>query len=392
MVPSNSGEMVMTAPRNRLYPGLLFLVSVFLLTGCGGQHSTLQSFLDTPRHHASNGFNFLNRGQVSDAEREFQSALRLDHSFSQAHCGLGLIAGIREDYPLAFQSMALARRYAKTDEDRAMFAVGEMRLYTMKKGKGWLDHVEVFFQDATKSVAESPEAYYYLGVAYKEAYRFQDAEKAFKKVLALNSRLFWQAKRESRVIRKVIKAMPESPVGKRIALRNAITRADVAALVVEELKLDRLYRELARHEKGFRLPRGLHAQSELPALPADVRTHPSRADIEIALQLGVHGLGCFPDGSFRPEQPVTRAEYAEIMGSILTIIRRDPTLSKRFSGKTSPFSDIRNSDPFYNAVMLCTVETAIMEPREGVFNPWGNISGADAVLSLRELKKALDIH
>jgi tetratricopeptide (TPR) repeat protein len=382
----------MNTPRRWLYPGLLFLGSLFLLTGCSGQHWTAQSFLDTPKHHTSNGFSFLDRGQMSDAEREFDAALRLDSSFSQAHCGLGLIAGTREDYSRAFQSMALARGYAKNDEDRAMVAVGEMRLHTMKKGKGWLDHVEVFFDDAVKSKPDWPEAYYYLGFAYKQSYRFQDAEKAFEKVLALNSQLFWQAKRESRVIRKVISAMPGSLVGKRVALKNGITRGDVAALVVEELKLDKIYQESARHKKGFGLPQGLHEQRKLPAVPADVKAHPLRRDIEIALSLGVRGLGCFPDGSFRPEQPVTRAEYAVIMGSILTIIRQDPTLRTRFSGKTSPFSDMGNDDSFFNAVMLCTVETDIMEPREAVFNPWGNISGADAVLALRKLKKALDIH
>ncbi len=382
----------MNTPRSWLYPGLLFVVSVFILTGCSGQHTTLQSFLDTPKHHASNGFSFLVRGQMSDAEREFQAALRLDHSFSQAHCGLGLIAGIRKDYPLAFQSMALAKHYAKTEKDRAMFAVGEMRLHTMKKGEAWLDHVEVFFEDAIKNVPDSPEAYYYLGLALKQAHRFQDAEKAFKKVMALNSRLFWQTKRELRIVRKVISAMPGSLAGKNIALKNAITRADVAALVVEELKLDKIYQELARHEKSFRLPQGLHEQSELPALPADVTAHPLREDIEIALQLGVHGLGCFPDGSFRPEQPVTRAEYAVVLGSIMSVIRQDPTLTTRFSGRASPFSDIGNDDPSFNAVMLCTAEMAIMEPGEGVFNPWGNISGADAVLALRKLKKVLDIH
>jgi len=384
---------MMDRRKNRVHQALLPVICVFLLLGgCTGRHTTLQSFLDTPNHHASNGFSFLNRGQMSDAEREFQAALRLDHSFSQAHSGLGLIAGIKGDYPLAFHSMALARDYAKTDEDRAMFAVGQMRLYTMKKGKGWLDRVEASFQEATKSVADSPEAYYYLGVAFEQAYRFKGAEKAFEKVTALNSRLFWQARRELRLVKKIIKAKPGSFVGKSIALKNTITRADVAALVVEELRLDKIYQDLARHEKGFRLPQVLHKQSEPPGLPADVKGHPLRADIEITLQLDLHGLGCFSDGFFRPEQPVTRAEYAVIMGSIISIIKQDPTLNTRFSRKVSPFSDIGNSDPSFNAVMLCTAGTPIMEPREGIFNPWGNISGADALLALRKLKKALHIH
>lgn len=384
---------MMDRRKNRMHQSLLPVLCVLLFFGgCAGRHTTLQSFLDTPSHHTSNGFSFLNRGRMIDAEREFQAALRLDHSFSQAHCGLGLIAGIKGNYPLAFQAMALARNYAKTNEDRAMFAVGEMRLYTMKKGQGWLKRVKASFQEATKSVAESPEAYFYLGIAFEQAYRFKDAEKAFEKVTTLNSRLFWQAGRALRLVKKIIRAAPGSLVGKRIALKNTITRADVAALIVEELRLDKIYKDLARHEEGFRAPQVLHTRSEPSGIPADVKTHPLRADIEIALQLGVHGVGCYPDGSFRPEQPVTRAEYAVIMESITSIIRQDPTLNTRFSRKISPFSDIGNSDPSFNAVMLCTSGMAIMEPREGVFNPWGNISGADALLALRKLKNALHIH
>ncbi len=378
--------------KNWLHNGFFVTVSVLLfLAGCAQEHMTLQSVLDTPGHHASNGFQFLARGHVEDADREFQAALQLDNSFSRAHCGLGLIAGMRGDFPQAFQSMDLAKKYAKTGEDRATVSVGEMRLYSMQKGEGWLARVRSSFEDAVRSEADWPEAWYYLGAAYKQAYRFYGAEKAFNKVKDLHSRLAWQARRELRGVKKIIRAMPESSVGKSIAVKNVITRADTAALLVEELKLDKVYEDMVRNGNDLPSAAGVQRKTGLAAVPPDVKAHPLRPDIEIALQLNVNGLGCFPDGSFGPEQPETRAGYAMIMGDIMAIIRQDPTLKKRFIGKASPFSDIGNEDPFFNAVMLCTKETSIMEPGTGIFNPEGPVSGADAVLILRKLREELGI-
>lgn len=375
------------------YRGLLFVMCiVFPLAGCVQQHITLQSFLDTPKHHVSNGFKFLDYGHIDDAEREFKSALRLDKSFAQAYCGLALVAGTRGDFSHAFDSMETAKRYAKTPVDKARVAVAEMRLYTMERGKGWLRHVRSCFSDAMGNISDWPEAYYYLGIAYKQAYRFNDSAETFRKVKEMHSRLADQAGRELKTLKEIIRAMPGSPWGRRIAIKKFVTRADVAALLIEELRLDKIYENMSM--RGRPLP-GSSPQQRKPvayAVPADVVKHPLRSDIVDALRLKVKGLECLSDGNFWPEQAVTRAEYAVIMGSIIATIRRDPTLSTRFSGKASPFFDVGNDEPFFNAVMLSTSETGVMEPKRGFFNPWEPVSGADAVLAVKKLKEELGVY
>ncbi len=171
-----------------------FLYSVFLgclLTspaffGCAPRTEIPENVLNTPMHHTSSGFKLIQKGYLYDAEREFNLALELEPHYSPAYRGLGLIYGQNRDYEQAFEAMDKARDYAKKSEDKALACVGLMRLYTMRKGEGWLKDVEKNFADAISSVQDLPEAYYYMGLAYKEADRIPDSEKALKKVLQIN--------------------------------------------------------------------------------------------------------------------------------------------------------------------------------------------------------------
>ncbi|PIQ96416.1 MAG: hypothetical protein COV67_09695, partial [Nitrospinae bacterium CG11_big_fil_rev_8_21_14_0_20_56_8] len=64
-----------------------------------------------------------------------------------------------------------------------------------------------------------------------------------------------------------------------------------------------------------------------------------------------------------------------------------------FIGAGSPFPDLRNDLPYFNAVMLVTTR-GIMKSAEmstGEFQPQGTVSGADALLIIRELKNALKL-
>jgi len=66
-------------------------------------------------------------------------------------------------------------------------------------------------------------------------------------------------------------------------------------------------------------------------------------------------------------------------------------LATRFIGSVSPFPDLRNDLPYFNAVMLCTTRgiMAAKDLKSGEFDAMGNVSGAEALLSLRVLKTQL---
>ncbi len=371
---------------SELYFPLFLACCVFLLSlgGCTQGHLRMETLLDTPEHHVSTGFRLLDRDRIADAEREFDLALHLDASNAKARCGLGLIQARKGDFLEALKSMNLAGKNAKTEKDKAIIHIGYMRIYTMQKGKAWLKNVEENFDDAVGRAKDFPDAHFYLGMAYMEAYRFRKAEKEFKKVKELHARLMEEADRELKTVSKIIVARPGSITGKKIAILKRITRAETAAMLVEELKLKALM-EKAR-------PRTYGEPSISTPLISDWKTHPLKKEIDAILALDIEGLKRAPGGSFLPDQSITRAEYAMAMGDIMMTLKKDPTLATRFTGKSSPFSDVRNDEPYFTAVMLCTEGTGIMEPKYGVFNPAGGVAGADALLIIRRLKEELRVY
>ena len=178
----------------------LLVPLVFL--ACSSSSKVQERVLNTPEHHAYNGFVLFEKGYLFDAKREFKLALRLNPNYSNAHLGLGLIYGKEKRFKLALDSMCSARDDAKTEESRALAYVGFMRLYTMKGGEGWLDKVKERFYDSLHYKEDLPEPYYYMGIAYKKANRLYRAKNDFKKVLEINKGLVAESKEELKSLGK----------------------------------------------------------------------------------------------------------------------------------------------------------------------------------------------
>ena len=79
---------------------------------------------------------------------------------------------------------------------------------------------------------------------------------------------------------------------------------------------------------------------------------------------------------------------------VISTITNDTSLATKYIGNVSPFVDVRNDIPYFNAIMVCTTK-GIMEPkmdiRQDIFDPRGSVSGADALLAIRRLKEDLEI-
>lgn len=195
---------------------LVLACGVWLFLGACAPRPGLypESTLGTPEHCVFNGFVLLKMGRPEDAQREFEQALRLDPKCSGAHRGIGWVAGGRGDFPAAFAAMAQAKEAAVQDEDKALVEVGFMGLYTMQKGPDWIQRVERSFFAARAIIEDLPEAYFQLGVAYKQAQRFVEAEKAFQRVIELDRTLVPEAKEELESLRRLMSPKPTSTPGR----------------------------------------------------------------------------------------------------------------------------------------------------------------------------------
>ncbi len=383
--------------RNILFvPGIICIIMI--LASCGPKAMAPKAELDTPVHHVNNGNKLLESGKIMDASREFARAVELDPKYSPAYVGSGLVSGMKKDYASGFEMMKKANGYAMGKAQKLNVHIGYMRLYIMGKepvDKNWLSRVENRFSQAVKIDQQMPEPYFYMGMAYKNAFDFKKAASQFSKVLDINKRLIHKADREYAIIQKIQRAMPGSSVGKKISLLDRITRADIAALFIEELSVDKIYRKktLKKFDTGFKSPDSYSIITRNNNLPqaTDIKNHVLKADMDAVIAAGIHGLLPYPDHTFKPDKIITRAEFVMMIEDILIKITGDNALATKFIGSPSPFPDVRNDLPYFNAAMVCTTRNILQTGKlaTGEFDPMGPVSGAEALLSIRMLKSQL---
>ena len=368
---------------NGLFPwtkrGFLAATFFLLLCGCGPQTGGYPfRELDTPDQRAFNGFAFLRKERPADALREFGQALHLRPKFSAAHRGMGLAQGMNKDFPRAFASMSLAEAHAQNDLDRALAEVGMMSLHRMEKGEGWLVLAEGRFEQALAYSDGLPEAYMELGLACKQAHRYADAERAFRKVLELNKTLLNEARGELEILEKIRTARPRSALGKEVVLVRRINRAESAALLAREFPVEQIA------DRG-----GLHKAEPLPAGPPELLNHPMKEEILLVLQLHIQGLRLLPDGSFAPDLYLTRAGFATVVADLLERGSASAELREKYARAHSPFRDVRSTSPYFQSIMICYDWGGVMKGWEGYFHPMETLSGVDALLILRQAEKKL---
>ncbi len=378
---------------NNLVALFICFTAVLLLISCGPQARIPTSQLDTPEHHTYTGLRLLDQAKYADAEREFKLAVELDPKYSKAYTGMGLVKIATGDFAASWEGLKLGWKYAKSDEEKLFVYVGRIRYYTeAKPDKKWLELAKDEFDNAVLTDAKHAPAYYFMGLAYKSALEFDAAGKMFAKVLELKTDYISEADVQWNLIQKIQRAMPGTITGKIIAVVDRITRADAAALFMEEMKIDVLYkkRTIKTFDTSFK-DSGKAAAGPARITAKDIANHPLKADIEGILEIGVRGLENYPDGNFHPTEIVTRAAYAMMLEDILIKVSGDNSLATKFIGSTSPFPDLRPDLPYFNAIMVVT-SRGIMEAKDmtsGEFAPLNPVPGVDALLIIRKIKQEL---
>jgi hypothetical protein len=119
-------------------------------------------------------------------------------------------------------------------------------------------------------------------------------------------------------------------------------------------------------------PLALPAPSLAQTSFSDVQGNWAQSCISELTQRGI--ISGYPDGSFRPNNPVTRAEFASMVGKAFPTAARVRTATQ--------FVDVPSSFWAYNAITFASQTGFLSGYPGGVFNPAQNIPRAQVLVSL----------
>ncbi len=379
---------------------LMAVVVALVVSGCGPKAAPSTSPLDTPEYHYNQGLKYFEKEQLDDAMREFQRASDLDPKSPLGYIGKGLVFGQKGDFKAAFENM----EKAKSNESKGIEArIGMIRLDSLRmikepgKAKTLIKDAESEFKAANEKEPNNARLHYYMGMAYKVDLDFDKAATMFRTVLDMNKDFVGEANAEWAVIQKIQRAAPGTEIGNKIALIDKIDRADVAALFDQELNLEKLFtkRGTKTYDTTFKAPTEsstkITPETTVKMEPAtDIQDHWLKPSIDTILRLQVRGLEAGPNHKFDPDKLITKAEFAVMLEDILIKVTGDEKLATKFLGATSPFPDVRNDQYFFSAVMTATSRNFLeADKATGEFKPGEPVSGADALLTIREFKNQL---
>jgi Tfp pilus assembly protein PilF len=418
--------------RTLIFP-FLICTAILSLISCGPKTRVAVSQLDTPGHHTFTGLKLLDQEKYPDAQREFKMAIQLNNNYSKAYTGLSLVNIFTGKLDAAAENLTLASKYATSDEEKLFANVSRIRYYGISKSDPkWLEMAKSQFNEAVKIDPKCSPAYYYMGMAYKDSLEFDPAGQMFATVIQLKIDHIADATNQLNFLQKVQKAKPETQAGKKIALVEQITRADAAALFIEELKIKGIYNKLtpkapenpvkdvqsvatdtkdagkvpvdikdaekasANVKDAEKTPVDMKPAEKVPAeVPApvkltakDISDHPLKTDIEGILETGLRGLETDPKGNFNPGEIISRGEYAIMLEDILIKLTGEKDLAARYVNSKSLFPDVPADMPYFNAIISVTSK-GIMEAKDAKtkeFAPLKPLSGVEALLIIRKLK------
>ncbi len=354
---------------------------------------------DTPGRHLLSGMAALDKVDITSARAELERAVYCDEGYSAAYDGLAIArafdaarsVGTESEKGEREKALALIReagRRARTAEDTFDNYVAIIRVNTIMGGPGWVAKAEDAYERANRITVgdqgliyyEGVESlHYFMGIAYLKACEFQKARNTLARVLDARTNGKWQdpadkAWKRTDKVSRALAGTPEGYAGRKVAVQDFVTRAELSALLVEGLKID-------------------PSPPGIGVAPLDVAGSPFKTDILTVLKWKTRGLELKYDAPskaylFAPNDRVRRGEMAFILEDILSKATRDEGLSRRYVGQEkSPFNDIGPTSHFYNAVMTVTSRGLMEGDLSGNFRADSPLDGADAILAIRMLRQ-----
>ena len=366
------------------YGSLTSIIALIFIVSCGTKP---QSDVDTPEYHYKAGMRAIENGDFQQAIKSFQRSVDLDKKFALGYGGLGLAhANLGNNKDAKNFASKCGSRGSKDPEALSLSA--QVWITMRSSEKRWFKRAEDYLKTALRRDKEHEGSQYWFGVAYLYNYQFNEAEDYFQQVVNKRGDFSGKADSKWKLSQKIVRAMPGTPAGKKVALKERINRADLAVLFAEELKIGVLFDRMPVQSSGFQTPSQAN-QTATVIVPNDSRDHWAETWIKDMIRYGI--MNVEPDGNFYPDDDINRANYALAVQRLLVVATKDESLETKYFGEAqSRFSDVPASHFAYNAMAICT-ERGIMEidMMNNRFNPTGDVTGADALLIIRNLQNSL---
>ena len=392
---------------------LLVLLVGFGISGCSTQPKMGVGVMDNAWQQYTQGMMILEDGKPDDAMRKFERALGLIDDFSPALAGKSLVIALRAseqddedhrqvDADKALELLDKAEDSAESPQERFIYHVAAIRLHLVLQGKRWLKKASNNHKDALDidDLDTSTLPYYqnrfaadYFMAVAQYRYDFRQAEPLLKKVVGSRDAGKWtkKANKMYEKVHKITRAASYhtlSGVALKVAILDEVSRGDVAALMVSELKLDSLFAGRIRVRSQ---------EKEAEFTPADMLDHPFKDEVATIMKWNVRGLSPIYDSTtraylFKPQIIVNRKDLALMLEDVLIQITGQEKIASQSIGQNSPFPDVTSTVGWFNAVMTVTTR-GLMKPKlSGEFQPDDPVTGADLLLAIVTLRDVLNVN
>ena len=365
-------------------------LSVILVVGCARQvEMSPQSKLDTAELHYRQGLRALDEDDVWAAQASFERARSLDENHPGVAVGSALVASAQGEFFKARKMLEGALHQDRSFVDAHVALAQVTAKEGMTQGRSpeqWLEPMRRSMTRAAQLAQADGSVPFRHGEIEFDAGEYDPARRALQRSISL-AQAPWDERAKQLLTRMqtIERSTPGSPLGARIAAAQSVSRAELAVLLIEELHV----------EQHLAARRRLEAAAPPPAVEIDatalgIEMTWAQPFIERLLPLGIIGLEPLPDGSFAPEEPVTRAQLAMVVDDLLQRISGSDHSLNRYTGEASRFSDMP-SDHYAYAAIANVVARGVMAPDAiaMTFRPSAPVQGAEALEVIRQLESAL---
>jgi len=365
-----------------------------IISGCAGNQKKIQGKagpMDNPAHLTINGQKLLTAGDLDGARWHFERALSMDKNYVQAMVGMARVESTLGNMKNTFAWGKKALGKADSRGDRLLTKTAMMEFYLKYRQDSWLKSMESLWKELKKENEEPEAATLLLGKGYQAEALYLKASVCYRQVIDWQGESTDEADELLRKLFQQLRAEPGTTVGRTVASLEKISRGDVAALMIEEIKLPEYFKtqKTKKYEGGFKTPQEFSRKEKKAAMPTDIKGHPYEVDINAAIKLNMRGLEPFPDGRFHPAESMSRANFALVVEDILCRIKNEPQLKTAFVGNKSPFPDVSNDHYAFNAMLVCTTRNLLAADLDGAFRPDEFVTGAESLLAIRRLKEEI---